>query len=96
MGKDFANKLADILSNEQTYTNEFAQCFWPGVAFRVWKDQQGVDVLICFKCGNFYCGPSKEMVRENAAFHGSPMRSQLVRLAKEAFPDDKEIQSLKE
>jgi hypothetical protein len=35
-------------------------------------------------------------VRENGSFKGSPRREDLVRLAKETFPDDKEIQALEE
>ena len=69
--------------------------FDPGVGFRVWKDDQAVEILICFGCNNLYCGPPTNRARENAAFGSSPRRSYLVRLAKEAFPDDKAIQRLK-
>lgn len=93
--KKFAAKLADILSDEKTYTDQFSKCFWPGVAFRVWKGDDSVDVVICFKCQNFYLGPTTdEEVMETASFSGSPNASRLVRLAKEALPDDKEIQAL--
>lgn len=92
--KDFAAKLTNILFDERTYSKTFAKCFWPGVAFRVWKDQTFIEVLICFKCDNFYCGPPQERTLENASFWGSPVRSDLVGLAKKAFPDDKEIQAL--
>jgi hypothetical protein len=94
--QDFAKKLTAILLDETTYTDQFAKCYWPGVVFRVWKDKEAVDVIICFKCGNFYCGPPASDVRENGSFSGSPRRADLVRLAKEAFPDDKEIQALEE
>jgi hypothetical protein len=53
-----------------------------------------VDVLICFKCDNLYCGPQVEYARENATFNRSPQRRRLVQLAKEAFHDDAEIQAL--
>ena len=100
-GKDqdqrFAAKLADILSDEKTYTDKFAKCFMPGVAFRVWKGEDSVDVVICFTCHNFYLGPSSDkQVMETASFQGSPNLSRLVRLAKEALPDDKDIQALKD
>jgi hypothetical protein len=94
---EFARKLLGILSDEKTYTDKFAKCFWPGVAFRVWREEECVEVLICFLCDNFYCGPPvKGRARENATFKDSPRRADLVRLAKEAFPDDKEIQAFKE
>lgn len=96
-GQEFAAKLRGILTDNKTYTDKHAKCFWPGVAFRVWKGEDSVDVIICFQCGNFYLGPpADKRVMENASFNGSPNRSRLVRLAKEAFPDDKEVQELKD
>lgn len=95
-GKEFASRLADILCDDKTYTRNFASCFWPGVAFRVRKGEEVVEVLICFTCGNLYVGPPTKVARENVSFNGSPLRPRLVRLAKEAFPQDKEIQGLKE
>jgi hypothetical protein len=96
-GQEFAAKLADILADDKTYTDKYAKCFWPGVAFRVWKGEDRMDVIICFKCGNFYVGPpTDQRVMENASFSESPNTGRLVRLAKEAFPDDEEVQALKE
>jgi hypothetical protein len=97
-GQPFAAKLADILLDDATYTDTGAGCYWPGLAFRVWRDKDCVDVLICFLCHNLYCGPPRDRGRatENGGFQGSPAESRLIRLAKEAFPDDEEIQALKE
>jgi hypothetical protein len=96
-GPAFAARLAEVLSDEKTYADGFAKCYWPGVAFRVWDDKECVDFIVCFFCDNFYLGPpSYQRVSENGTFHGTPARPLLVRLAKEAFPDDKEIQGLKE
>ncbi len=96
-GPEFAAKLKDILSDKKTYTDKFAKCFWPGVAFRVWKDQDSVDVIICYTCRNFYLGPpSNKEVRENATFIESPNTGRLIQLAKEAFPNDEEVQAIKE
>lgn len=94
---EFAAKLADILSDNKTYTNIFANCFWPGVAFRVWRGEESVDVLIRFRCDNFYIGPpTDKQVMENASFRDSPNTGRLIRLAKEAFPNDAEVQALQE
>jgi hypothetical protein len=94
---EFATKLASVLANDKTYTDWHANCFWPGVAFRAWKGRESVDVIICFKCENFYLGPSTDkQVMENASFHGSPNAGRLIRLVKEAFPDDEEVQALKD
>ena len=93
-GKAFATRLNAILASEATYSNHYAKCFNPGVAFRVCHREECVDVLLCFKCGNFYAGPPTDKAMETASFGGSPSRSLLVGLAQEAFPDDSEIQGL--
>jgi hypothetical protein len=99
-GKDqtaeFVAALDGVLLDKRTYTEHFVKCYNPGVVFRFCKGDDRVDVVICFHCGNFYIGPpvTGEQVLENAAFHGSPNRARLVRLAKQALPDDKDIQAL--
>jgi hypothetical protein len=101
LGKEFGQELAGIMSDHRTYSNSWAKCFDPGVAFLVWQGDDRIDILICFGCDNLYCGPPDEHagevghVGENVSFVGSPARAQLLRLVKLAFPDDKEIQSLK-
>lgn len=93
-GQAFARKLADVLLDEKTYSKSFAKCYEPGVAFRVWKGEEHVDVVICFMCSNFYCGPPVNQASENASFSGSVNRPRLVQLAKEGLPGDKTIQEL--
>jgi hypothetical protein len=96
-GKEFARKLADVLLDDSTYSDSFAACFWPGVAFRVYQADDCVDLVICFKCHNFYLGPpSERRVMETASFIGTPASTKLIQLAKEAFPEDAEIGALKE
>jgi hypothetical protein len=95
-GRVFADRLAAVLSQWKTYSFTYAKCYWPGVAFRVWKGEEIVDILICFKCDNLYCGPPTMSARVTASFSESPNRARLVALAKEAFPDDQEIQGLTE
>ncbi len=96
-GPEFVGLLTDILADERTYAEYSSPCFWPGVAFRLWKENECVDMVICFKCGNFYLGPPTDKpAMENASFTRSPNWPRLVQLAKIAFPDDKEIQALEE
>ena len=100
-GKDqtleFAARLNDLLTDTRTYSESFAKCFWPGVAFRIWKGDECVDMIICFKCHNFYLGPpTNKQVMETASFYGASNAGRLIRLAKEAFPDDPEVQALEE
>jgi len=100
-GKEFARDLAAVLFKDQTYfDNPRDKCFWPGVAYRVWKDKQRVDVLMCFLCDNVALtakddDPGKEKWA-GGSFLGTSSRSLLVKLAKRAFPDDPEIIELKE
>jgi len=96
-GPECAQRLEEILSVETMLAGMRAHCFWPGVAFRIWKGQEYTDMIICFRCQNYYLGPATDgRAMENGWFAGSPSASRLVRLAKEAFPDDKEIQALEE
>jgi hypothetical protein len=94
-GPEFAARLADVLLDGRTYSAARLACYWPGVAFRVWYGEEWVEVLICFHCDNLYCGPATERVPRTASFHSTAARARLVRLAKEAFPDE-EVQGLKE
>jgi hypothetical protein len=100
-GKGFARDLAAVLFKDQThFDNGWAKCFWPGVAYRVWKGKQRVDVLICFFCDNLLVtakadDPGKEEW-ETGSFVDTSSRALLVKLAKRAFPNDPEIVELKE
>src|SRR4051812_3599035 len=68
-GPDFARRLAAILLDQRTYHNVNAMCYWPGVAFRVYKGDDCVDVVICFFCHNFFLGnPTDHSVMETASF----------------------------
>ncbi len=96
-GPEFATRLADVLLDPANHTIPIVKCYWPGVVFRIYKGQECVDVMICFHCHNYYLGPpSTARVLETDGFEGTPAGPKLVRLAKEAFPNDKQIQALKE
>jgi hypothetical protein len=95
-GAEFAGKLAAALKDAKSYGVP-AKCFFPGVAFRVWKDKQSVEVVICFMCSNFYTitrdADGKEVSRsELAGFQKN--WAVFVELAKAAFPNDPAIQKL--
>ena len=97
-GQKFAARLASVLLEDGTLFGKGVRGFEPGVAFRMWHGEELVEVLICFKCDSLrvisHSGKGKVVKRASGAFggHAGP----LVKLAKEAFPDDKEIQALKE
>jgi len=88
-GKKFAARLAAVLLDEKTYSGEHKACEpTPGVAFRLWKGKQHVDVTLCFECN---------MLSVNSVGGDFDLvRPALVSLAKEAFPDDARIQKLRE
>jgi hypothetical protein len=97
LGEKFAQKMTKALFEEKTYEGEGAKCFDPGVAFRVWSGKEAVEVIICFRCTNFQVqvmGEKKDSdeVRE---FGFGPGLEPFLALAREAFPDDREIQGLK-
>jgi hypothetical protein len=99
-GKEFTARLAQLLLDDKTYSNLFPKsCFpEPGVAFRICCEKTAVEVTLCFECDEFGIGvinPQGVLVYyvwENF----DPVRGELVRLAKLAFPDDATIQKLKE
>ena len=101
-GKEFAGKLATTLLSEQTYFGEQAHCFTPGVAFRIWRakdqDKDSLDVIICFHCTALHLVKRDERKRDVHHVDGAfgPDILPLLKLAKEAFPDDPEIQAIKE
>jgi hypothetical protein len=98
LGPEFAAKLTKVLIDESSYSDNFVKCFWPGVAYRACYANTRVDVVICFDCENFYLGPprnEREHVWETATFRDTPARKILIDLAKEALPDDPDIQALK-
>lgn len=98
--KEFAGKLAAILFDDKTYDFDKAKrCeFSPGVGFRFWKDKDWVDLVICFSCDELEVStiPPGEKDRKASREDCDSARAALVALAKSAFPDDKEIQGLKE
>jgi hypothetical protein len=72
------------------------RCYEPGVAFRVWHDKEAVEVIICFRCTNFEVGLMGQNAGDEQRLYGfGPGLEPFLALAKEALPDDKEIQSLK-
>jgi hypothetical protein len=98
-GEPFARRLAAILLDEHTYVFDSAKgCkFQPAVGFRIWKgDESSVEVVICFHCDELIVHSPKaaDGSIRGAMENFDPARPALVKLAKEAFPDDKEIQGL--
>ena len=97
-GQDFARRLSSLVQEENSLFSTQARCFNPGVAFRLWKDKESVEVVVCYQCWGLRLAArdaeGKEIHRTGGGFKAN--FGAWVKLAKEAFPDDKQIQSLGE
>jgi hypothetical protein len=97
-GQAFAARLADILLGGGVTQNQKKCGLQPGVAYRLWKDKQAVEVLVCFKCDVLWAHVVGETGEQPSSEYKDfdSVRAKLLALTKEAFPDDKEIQDLPE
>jgi hypothetical protein len=97
-GPDFARRLGALVQEENSLFSAQARCFNPGVAFRLWKEKESVEVVVCYQCWGLRLAArdaeGKEIHRTGGGFKAN--FDAWVKLAKEAFPDDKQIQSLGE
>jgi hypothetical protein len=97
-GKDFVAGIRAIAFDEKTYNFESAKLceFDPGVAYKFISGEKSCVLLLCFVCKElqFQFEP-----KEGKKFHAHEdfdnRYAELLKLAKQALPDDKEIQALK-
>jgi hypothetical protein len=97
-GAAFGARVAAVLFDPHSYQFDSAKgcIFDPGVAFRVWRGDEHVDVVVCFTCSEFRLyvpEPEKKVRRLGEDFDEN--RAAFVRLAKDAFPGDPQIQGLR-
>lgn len=105
----FAARLAAVVLDAKTYPwpGQFTkQCYFdPAVAFRIWKHTEFVDTIICFHCNQLVVlennpqAPHRNIGgwlegRFYVAGDFDVARPQLLTLAKEALPDDPQMQAL--
>jgi hypothetical protein len=95
----FAARIASVLRDKGSYEFDRPKgcLIRPGVAFRLWKGKESVEVVLCFECDILVVIARDEDGKEahRASKDFDPGRPALMKLAKDAFPDDREIQSLK-
>ena len=95
-GKEFARRLAALVQDEKSLFSAQARCFNPGVAFRLWKEKESVDVVVCYQCSNLRLvardAGGKDLHTVAGGFKEN--YDAWTRIAKDAFPDDKEVQAL--
>jgi len=95
-GNDFAKRLGKVLLNDGTYEWDLAKgCkFDPGVAFRIWTGNHSALALICFHCDQIGIIADESSPRSLRVHDADPGRAALLKLARESFPDDRDLQKL--
>jgi len=98
-GAAFGARVATVLRDPRAYwgLNDLTCIPDPGVAFRLWTGRQCVEVLLCFHCDQMIVTTkdTEGRITHTAYTEFLSVRPRLAALAKEAFPDDAEIQALK-
>ena len=93
----FGARVAAALFNPRSYQfNSAKGCiFDPGVLFRVWSGSEYADMAVCFACDEFQLIlPEADGKTRKVGEDFDDNRPAFVRLAKEAFPNDPQIQGL--
>jgi hypothetical protein len=97
-GKDFAKRISALVQDEKSLFSAQARCFSPGVAFRLWKEKESVDVVVCYMCWGLRLtardADGKVLHQTGGGFKAN--YDAWVKPAKETFPEDKQIQGLGE
>lgn len=97
-GPAFAKQITHVLFDEGTYTSDTVSCITlPGVVFRVWSGTQSLDVVLCFHCGEMYTVTHAANGKETQGVYtlmAGDSRTKFARLAKQALPNDPDIQAL--
>ncbi len=97
-GREFALKLGGFLADPANFRpagTQPSKCiFDPGVAFRLRSGSDRIEVIVCFTCGELWVDSTKGRLRlPTDEFY--PGFSRMSALAKEAFPKDKDLASLR-
>ena len=103
--KALAMRLGALVLDPDTSlnTDDKSCAFNPTIAFRVSKEKEWADVVICFDCSAYLVVEPKVPIQEFGSVKAhfrvrgwfDNHRSQFLKLAKEAFPNDASIASLK-
>ena len=92
----FAHRLATALGNGVAPKSGLVpSCFDPGVGFRVWHGKDYATVVICFHCvGVKVDGQWNGEVKPVTFSPLGSSRNELLKLSREAFPNDKTLNAL--
>jgi hypothetical protein len=96
-GPDFGRRLAAVFLDARTYSFDSAKgcMFDPGVVFRVYRDAEWLDLVLCYTCAEFrIVVPQPDGTTHRAGEDFDHAKPVLMRLAKDALPSDSAIQGL--
>ena len=99
MGRAYALKVADFLLDDSNFLvprgpgGVKACVFDPGVVLRFVSGTDHIDVVICFHCNQLSVKSTKGILPKPSGDF-DPGRGSLAILVREAFPNDKDLQSL--
>ena len=100
---NFAPRLREALRltpDPKNATARISGCFDPGVkvGFRVWRGKAHTDVFVCFYCQGVEIITTDEHQNKVERFRNDvgSARKSLLALSREAFPEDKVLQDLKD
>ncbi len=98
VGREFAADLSHAVLDPRTFAglNDTSCEINPGVAFRAWRGRECVEVIVCYHCQQMLVTTKDAQghMTHTAYTEFYLNRPAFLALAKEAFPGDKEIQSL--
>jgi hypothetical protein len=95
----FAERLSGYLLHGEHYFVSFDCLPDPGVAFRAWRGRESVSLIICYECDRlkvFVHDEGGSIVHRGSSYFSNEFGESevLTELAKEAFPEDEEIQGM--
>ena len=98
---NFAPRLREPLRltpDPKTAIARISGCFDPGVGFRVWRGKTYNEVFVCFYCQGVEIVTTDEHKNRVARIRNDvgAARKSLLALSREAFPEDKVLQGLKD
>jgi len=95
--KEYADRLAAVLKDEHSYDWGVAKaCEFGRNRLSDLEREGSIIVLICFTCNEIGIIADESKPAILRTHSADPARPALLKLARQAFPDDKALQSLKE
>ncbi len=97
-GKEYLARLSAVMKDDRSYDWGMAKAceFGPGIAFRISSGKDSFIVLVCFQCSEIGVITDESTPTKMRVQSADRARPALLKLAREAFPDDKILKSVKD